>query len=107
MGIDEVGIDKVGIDEVGINPRETPLQERSHKMPLHQKRDAKAQTSYWRGAYGKMRAALEARIKHNTLESVFVILKSRKQGSTLLLATFRLFRSFRSVPGFTNTRYAA
>ena len=45
-----------------------------------------------------MRAALEARIKHNTLESAFVILKSRKQGRTLLLATFRSFRSFRSVP---------
>ena len=72
-------------------------------MPLRQKRDAKAQTSYWRGAYGKIRAALEARIKHNTLESAFVILKSRKQGRALLSATFRSFRSFRSVPGFTNT----
>ena len=59
--------------------RETPLQERSHKMPLRQKRDAKAQTSYWRGAYGKMRAALEARIKHNTLESAFVILKAESR----------------------------
>ena len=75
---------------------ETPLQERSHKMPLRQKCNAKAQTSYWRGAYGKMRAALEARIKHNTLESAFVILKSRKQGRTLLLATFHSFRSFHS-----------
>ena len=56
-----------------------PLEERRHKMPLRQKRDAKAQTSYWRGAYGKMGAALEARIKHNTLESAFVILKGRKQ----------------------------
>ena len=59
--------------------------------------------SYGRGAYGKMRAVLKSRIKHNTLESVFVVLKSRKQGHTLLLATFCLFRSFRSVPGFTNT----
>ena len=35
--------------------REMPLQERSHKIPLHQKRNTKAQMSYWRGAYGKMR----------------------------------------------------
>ena len=68
--------------------RETPLQERSHKMLLRQKRNAKAQMSYWRGAYGKMHTALEARIKHNALESAFVILKSRKQGHTLLLAMF-------------------
>ena len=67
-------------------------------MLLHQKHDTKAQMSYWRGAYGKMCAVLEARIKHNTLESAFVILKSRKQGRSLLLATFRLFCSFRSVP---------
>ena len=60
-----------------VTSRETPLQERSHKMLLCQKRDAKAQTSYWRGAYGKMHAALEARIKHNTLESAFVILHSK------------------------------
>ena len=65
--------------------RETPLQERSHKMPLRQKCDAKAQTSYWRGAYSKMCAALEARIKHNTLESAFVILK-QKAGSYLALS---------------------
>ena len=66
--------------------RKTPLQERSHKMLVRQKRDAKAQTSYWRGVYGTIRAALEARIKHNTLERV-----------VLLLATFR------SIPGFTYT----
>ena len=49
------------------------------KMPLRQKRDATAQTSYWRGAYGILRAALESRIKHNTSESAFVVLKSRKE----------------------------
>ena len=66
-------------------------------MPLRQMRDAKCTNELLeRGIYGKMRAALEARIKHNTLESAFVILKSRKQGRTLLLATFRSFRSFRS-----------
>ena len=47
-------------------------------MPLRQKRDTKAQSSYWRRAYGKIHAALEARIKHNSLESAFVILKSKK-----------------------------
>ena len=30
--------------------REMSLQERSHKMQLRQKRDTKAQMSYWRGA---------------------------------------------------------
>ena len=30
--------------------REMLLQEKSHKMLLHQKHDAKAQMSYWRGA---------------------------------------------------------
>ena len=59
------------------------------KCHYAKKRDAKAQAGYWRGAYGKMRAALEARIKHNTLKSAFVILKSRKQGRTLFLATIR------------------
>ena len=59
---------------------------RSHKMLLRQKHNAMAQMSYWRVAYCKMRAALEARIKHNSLEST----KSRKQGRTLLLATFSL-----------------
>ena len=83
--------------------RETPLQVRSHKMLLRRKHDATEQMSYRRGAYGKMRAVLKSRIKHNTLESAFVVLKSRKQGRTLLLATFRLFWSFRSVLGFTNT----
>ena len=69
-------------------------------MLLCQKRDAKAQTTYWRGVYSKMCAVLESRIKHNTLESAFVELKSRKQGHTctLLLATFCLFRSFCSIP---------
>ena len=71
--------------------REMPLQEKSHEMPLHQKCNTKAQMSYWRGAYGKMRAALDVRIKHNTLKSAFVILKSRKQGCTLLLAMFCSF----------------
>ena len=59
--------------------RETQLQEKSHEMPLHNKRNAMAQTSYWRKAYSEMRAVLEFRIKH-TLESAFVVLKSRKQG---------------------------
>ena len=70
-------------------------------MPILGKRrcmKTTAQTSYWRRRYGKMRAALESRVKHNTLENTFVVLKSRKQGRTLLLATFRSFRSFRSVP---------
>ena len=87
--------------------RETPLQGRSHKIPLHQKCDATPQTSYWRGAYSKMHAALDSRIKHNTLESAFVVLKSKKQGRTLLLAMFRLFCTFHFVPGFTNTRDSA
>ena len=66
-------------------------------MPRRQKRDATEKTSYWRGACGEIRPALESRIKHNTLEGAFTVLKSRKQGRTLLLGTFC------SVPGFTNT----
>ena len=48
-----------------------------------------------RGACGEIRPALESRIKHNALEGAFTVLKSRKQGRTLLLDTFC------SVPGFT------
>ena len=50
--------------------------------------------------------ALEAE-SNNILESVFVVLKSRKRGCALLLVTFRLFHSFRSVPGFTTTQCSA
>ena len=65
--------------------RETPLQERIHKMPLREKRDARAQTSYWRGAYGKLGGVLET-IKHNALESAFVIhTEKQKAGSYLAL----------------------
>ena len=74
--------------------RETPLQERSGtKCHYIKSATPKAQTSYWKGAYGKMHTALEARIKNNTLESTFVILKSRKQGRA-----FRLVCSFHCVP---------
>ena len=49
-----------------------------------------------------MRAVLKSRIKHNTLESAFVVLKV---GSYLALSYVPFVRvvSFRSVPGFTNT----
>ena len=53
--------------------RETPLQGRSHKILLRQKHDATEQMSYGRGAYDKMCAVLKSRIKHNTLDSAFVI----------------------------------
>ena len=53
-------------------------------MLLRQKHDTKAQMSYWRGAYGKMRAALEARMKHNTLKiECFCDTKKQKAGSYL------------------------
>lgn len=65
-------------------------------MPLRQKYDATAQTSYCTGAYGKLHSSTRSRIKHN-LESAFFMLKSRKQGHILLLARFCSFRSFSSV----------
>ena len=69
-------------------------------MLLRKKHDAKAQMSYWGGAYGKMRAALEARMKHNTLEiECFRDTKKQKAGSYLAFG-YVLFRSipFHSVP---------
>ena len=72
-------------------------------MPLHQKRNAKAQTGYWKGAYGKMRAALEARIKHNTLESMVVPCSQLRSVRSACSVPFCSV-PFRSVPGFTNTQ---
>lgn len=66
-------------------------------MPLRQKYDATAQTSYCTGAYGKLRCSTRGRIKHNTLESAFFILTSRKRGHILLLPRFCSFHSFHSV----------
>ena len=50
--------------------------------------------------YGKTCAALEARIKHNALETAFVIQIKKKAGLYLALRSV----PFRSVLGFTNTR---
>ena len=76
-------------------------------MPLCQKCDAKAQTSYERGAYGKMHAALEARIKHKHLGECFCDTKKQKAGLLLALSyvLFILLVPFCTVPGFTNTQY--